>query len=123
MSQLFARIDTIFLTVSNLERSTDWYVKHLGFQVRWQMEEAGYTALDIGSGETPLTLARAAEGVEVRTSGHCVFNLFAADLQRAHESLTAGGVDVDPIQRDESVEWFEFRDPDGHILGVCHFDS
>ncbi|TCP54748.1 putative enzyme related to lactoylglutathione lyase [Tumebacillus sp. BK434] len=118
MSELYKRIDTVFLPVRDLEASVAWYAEHLGMKQRWKVN--GYAALDIAGGETPLTLCAVAEGEDVRPSARCVFNLYAADIQAAYQKLKDGGVTLSEMFHDD-VDWFEFRDPDGHVLGVCHF--
>jgi catechol 2,3-dioxygenase-like lactoylglutathione lyase family enzyme len=118
MSQLFKRIDTVFLQVTDIEKSIKWYTDVLGFNVRWYDQENGYAAINIG--ETPLTLVRANE---VSISSHCLFNFYSSDIQQAHAILLECGVEVGDLNTDEQVDWFEFKDPDGHVLGVCYFEE
>ncbi len=48
MSALFKRIDTVFLEVTDMEKSIKWYTEVLGFSVRWHDEENGYAAIEMG---------------------------------------------------------------------------
>jgi hypothetical protein len=96
-------------------------VEKLGFTLRWRHDEGGYAALNIG--ETPLTLVRAADGVELHNSDHAPFNFFTSDIQEAHRQLKEKGVHVEAIQDHGDVLSFDFKDLDGNRLGVCHFQE
>ena len=50
---MFERIDSIFLTVSNLEQSSKWY-QELGFNV--SLSGVGYQIFSAGNGGIPLTI-------------------------------------------------------------------
>ncbi|TYS55595.1 hypothetical protein FZC74_18930 [Sutcliffiella horikoshii] len=118
MSKLFKRIDTVFLEVTNMERSIGWYTEVLGFSVRWHDVENGYAAIEMG--ETPLTLVRAEE---VIPGSHCLLNFYSSDIYDAHHKLLESGVQVEDVIDYGTVLSFEFKDPDGHILGVCYFEE
>lgn len=118
MSALFKRIDTVFLEVTDMEKSIKWYTEVLGFSVRWHDEENGYAAIEMG--ETPMTLVRA---VKVTPASHCLLNFYSSDIYAAHQKLQENGVEVDAVIDYGTVLSFEFKDPDGHILGVCYFEE
>lgn len=118
MNKLFKRIDTVFLEVTNMERSIGWYTEVLGFSVRWHDVENGYAAIEMG--ETPLTLVRAEK---VTPGTHCLLNFYSADIYAAHQKLAERGVSVEDVIDYGAVLSFEFKDPDGHILGVCYFEE
>ncbi|MFD1739614.1 VOC family protein [Bacillus salitolerans] len=116
MSHLFKRIDTVFLEVSDMDESIKWYTDVLGFSLRWYQQEGGYAAINIG--ETPLTLVRSKE---VTPSSHCPFNFYTSDIHKAHQELKSKGVQVEEIVDYGDVLSFNFKDLDGHTLGVCYF--
>ncbi|NLP52580.1 VOC family protein [Bacillus sp. RO1] len=118
MSKLFNRIDTVFLEVTDMEKSIGWYTDVLGFSVRWHDVENGYAAIEMG--ETPLTLVGAEE---VTPGSHCLLNFYSADINAAHQKLVESGVQVEDVMDYGTVLSFEFKDPDGHILGVCYFEE
>lgn len=113
MSEMFKRIDTVFLQVRDFDKAIDWYSTVLGFLVRWRFDQGGYAALEVG--ETPLTI--------VRSESHMPFNFYVSDIAEAHHHLLQHDVKTGPIQDDGSVKWFEFEDPDGNKLGVCHISD
>jgi catechol 2,3-dioxygenase-like lactoylglutathione lyase family enzyme len=117
MSALFERIDTVFLLVRDFDKAIQWYTETFGFTVRWRHDEGGFAALNVG--ETPLTLVRLEEGMEIRSTQQALFNFYVKDPEEAHRVLVAAGADVDPIQDPGNVKFFDFRDPDGNLLSVC----
>ncbi|WP_078543065.1 VOC family protein [Litchfieldia alkalitelluris] len=116
MEQLFKRIDTVFLTVHNLNEAIEWYTGVLKFSLRW--ERGNYAALNIG--ETPLTL-RQAETVDFEPLKEAFFNFYVSDIEFVYQHLLDNGVKVEEIQKEDDVNWFRFYDRDGNALEVCHF--
>lgn len=117
MSVLFKRIDTVFLKVKDFEGAIKWYSEVLGFSIRWVQDEGGYAALDIG--ETPLTLVRTNK--EFKPVEEANFNFFVPDLNDAYKHLKSYDVEVSEIEDYGDVQIFNFKDPDGNALSVCHF--
>lgn len=118
MSALFKRIDTVFIEVTDMPRSINWYTEVFGFSVRWNDVENGYAAIEMG--ETPLTLVQADK---VTPGSHCLLNFYSSDIYNAHQKLRERGIPVDDVVDYGTVLSFEFKDPDGHILGVCYFEE
>jgi catechol 2,3-dioxygenase-like lactoylglutathione lyase family enzyme len=118
MSQLFKRIDTVFLQVSDIDESIKWYTETLGFNLRWFDNENGYAAINVS--ETPLTLVRVKE---VKPATHNPFNFYTSDINKVHEELNKKGVEVEDIVDYGNVLSFNFKDLDGNTLGVCYFEE
>jgi predicted enzyme related to lactoylglutathione lyase len=118
MGDLFKRIVTVFLEVTDMDRSIKWYSEVLGFKIRWYSKETGYAAINIG--ETPLTIVRTNE---VKPATHIPFNFYSSDINKAYEELKKNGVDVEEIVDHGDVLTFDFKDPDGHLLSVCYFEE
>lgn len=118
MERLFKRIDTVFLQVKDLEKSVNWYVEVLGFDLRWTDNENGYAAINIS--ETPLTLVRTDNVIQSALSP---FNFYSSDIERAHTALIEKGVEVEDIIDYGNVLSFNFKDLDGNKLGVCYFEE
>ena len=115
-ARLFKRIDTVFVPVRDLDAAVSWYTRALGLSLRWK--QANYAALD--AAQTALTLYQP-EGELRPFTDHAPFNLYATDVQAAHRTLQAAGAQVEPIQVEPGVSFFDFRDPDGNRLGICSF--
>ncbi|MGZ9585344.1 VOC family protein [Paenibacillus marinisediminis] len=119
MTPMFKRIDTVFVYVSDLERSVQWYTNILGLQVRWNMQE--YAILSVADGETPLTLMQSTEEQLIIPTGE-QFNFFTPDIDKAYVHLSEQGVSVGEMNVDGGVKFFTFKDPDGNVLGACYFE-
>ncbi|WP_088070940.1 VOC family protein [Gottfriedia luciferensis] len=119
MSNLFKRIDTVFLQVTDFENAVEWYCSVLGFTVRWNDVTNGYATLNIG--ETPLTLVRKNEQEVGHTNKHMQFNFYTSDIEKAYQHLVQHDVKVEKVNQDGTFKWFEFYDLDGNRLGVCSF--
>lgn len=116
MEQLFKRIDTVFLTVQNLNEAIEWYTGVLNFSLRWK--HGNYAALNIG--ETPLTL-RQAETADFKPLKEAFFNFYVENIELVYQHLLDNGVEVEEIKKEDDVQWFRFYDRDGNALEVCHF--
>ncbi|MBM6616427.1 VOC family protein [Bacillus suaedaesalsae] len=116
MSELFKRIDTVFLKVIDFDKAIDWYCTVLDFTLRWKDEKGGYAALNIG--ETPLTLVRSSDKAK---GTNVTFNFFSPDIEAVHHHLRKHDVQVEPIHDEAGVKWFAFDDLEGNPLAVCSF--
>ncbi|QOR68766.1 VOC family protein [Cytobacillus suaedae] len=112
---MFKRIDTVFLEVSDIQQSIDWYTTILGFELRWQ--HGVYAALNVS--ETPLTLVQ--KNDDFQPNKKSLFNFYVSDVNEAHSHLVNNEVKVEDIQVEDDVSWFVFYDLDGNRLEVCHF--
>lgn len=120
---MFKRIDTVFLPVQNVPDAVEWYRDHCGFRLRWHHEEGGYAAMDIGNGETAVTLMRREHMNKQIPDTHEWFNLYTANANTTYEQLAAAGVEVTDIIIDGTVQFFTFKDLDGNTIGVCSFEE
>ncbi|AYC30423.1 VOC family protein [Paenisporosarcina cavernae] len=120
---MFKRIDTIFLPVSDTHASIKWYEEKCGFRLRWHDVENGYAALDIGNGETAFTLVNTDHFGNEKPADHEWFNFYTSDIHQTHQRLLDAGVEATPVQSGGKVEFFQFKDLDGNLLGVCSFEE
>ncbi len=118
-TNIFKRIDTVFVKVKNLEKASEWYETVMGFESTWKDIAGGYVSFAVG--ETALTLARVPEGEELKVSETPAFNFYASDVQEAHRYLVEKGVNTSEITIDADVKWFSFEDVEGNKLEVCSF--
>jgi catechol-2,3-dioxygenase len=113
---MFERIDTMCLTVSNVEKASKWYQNVLGLKVSFCGE--GCRVLNVGNGSVPLTIE---EGNTNSNSNNCYPIFFTKDLKEAHENLYSQGVRIDQLHDDEVNNFFDFYDLDGNKLQVFFF--
>lgn len=116
MRGLAKRVDTVFVEVKDLNHSIKWYSEILGLTLRWNRN--GYAAFTVG--ETSLTLV---QSVEVQPAKHSPFNFFTTDIEAVHRHLVEHNVDTNDIEDYGDLKTFDFRDPDGHLLGFCQFEE
>ncbi|MFB9326357.1 VOC family protein [Paenibacillus aurantiacus] len=116
------RIDTVFVHVTNLERSIKWYSALLGLEVREEKSSGPIYTLDMGSGRPGLTLDNHCfdEKYEFTPSNQPLFNLSVTDINAAFKHVTELGAElVTEILTYPDLAEFSFKDPDGNIIMVC----
>lgn len=111
---MLKRIDTVFLPVSDLDRSIAWYKETLGLTLRWKVQ--GYAAFHVA--ETALTLVQADEVVPAK---HEPFNFYVDDLKATHAHLSSLGAAVSEVRDHGDLAEFTVTDPDGNRLGIVWF--
>jgi catechol 2,3-dioxygenase-like lactoylglutathione lyase family enzyme len=122
MKNLFERIDSTFILVTDMERSLEWYTTQLGLELLHN----GGSVVDfkVGQGDTMLTLVESrnftpGEFIDVLTTTPR-FNFKTSDIDSAHKLLAGQGIDVSEIVSGGVIKTFHFRDPDGNLLNVCY---
>ncbi|GAA5416128.1 hypothetical protein Pryu01_01160 [Paraliobacillus ryukyuensis] len=113
---MFERIDTVCLTVHNVEEASDWY-QALGFNLAFKGQ--GHHVFTIGNSPTPLTIAEGNISSPANTT-HPIF--FTKDIKDTYEKLKEKGVEVSELEYIGDVTFFDFYDPDKNKLQVCHFE-
>lgn len=121
---MFQGVSDVFLPVSDLHRSVEWYEKILGFRRLWVDDARGAAGLATGN-IVGLCLVESPAHHPIafppnRFDVEFAFNLRASDIRAAHRRLDAAGVDVEEITPsfDGSFACFAFSDPDGNRLSV-----
>ncbi len=112
---MFERIDTVCLTVSNVEKSSMWYQK-LGFKVAYKGE--GYQVFTIGNSGIPLTIEEG--NVASQNSTYPIF--FTNDIKNTYGNLKEKGVEVTELKNDGDNTFFDFYDLDENKLQVCFWE-
>ena len=114
-------IHHIAIIVSNYEKSKDFYVNKLGFQILREnyREERGDNKLDLKLGECELEIFSGKNNPkrpsypEACGLRHLAFKV--DDIEKEVEELKALGIEVEPIRLDEitNKRMTFFQDPDG----------
>jgi len=104
------KLDHLAITVRDYQASRDWYVKHLGLRVEFEIPDRRTAALQDDAG---LTLFVAEDpGKPIAT---CVLTFQVDDVEKKHAELAAAGVKV--VHLPSRRFWgygAELEDPDGY---------
>ncbi|WP_172840458.1 GNAT family N-acetyltransferase [Virgibacillus phasianinus] len=115
------QINTIFVHVTDLAKSVEWYTKLLG---------QGYTGTEVSdpvynlkiNDHTGLTVDAGLKG-EVKTiipSPYPLFNFHTADINTSYEFVENTGFQIDSdIVEFDDFAFFTVKDPDNHIIMIC----
>lgn len=115
------QINTIFVHVSDLQRSVAWYSELLGQEVSPQDVTRPVYNVKIND-HTGLTLDAGPEGSSKpkQVSPHPLFNFHTDDIEQAYQFVRELGFSIDTeIVRFEDFAFFTISDPDGHVVMIC----
>jgi catechol 2,3-dioxygenase-like lactoylglutathione lyase family enzyme len=108
---LVRRLNVVYVYVSDMQRSADFYRELLGIPLdgdgEWQ---------EAVLGGIRFALHRAHEGIGPLSAGTIHLNLEVADLVAATERLRAAGVEVAETMREDWGAAARIADPDGYEL-------
>jgi catechol 2,3-dioxygenase-like lactoylglutathione lyase family enzyme len=144
-------VDTVGVTVSNMDRAVDFYTRVLPFVKTADVEVAGrgyellsglfgararIVTLSLGDERIQLTEYRAPRGrpvpADMRANDRAFQHIaiVVRDMARAYEELRAKGIEHASTAPQRLPDWnrnaggieaFYFRDPDRHFLEIIHF--
>lgn len=105
-------VPAVFVYVTNLKKSVEWYCKLLGLPVPDATREDIHIFGLSGNHCSNIFLQKRNE---VNPSPEPLFSLTAPDMESAFEFLNTLGIKT--TYRDDDVIWF--KDPDGNVLMAC----
>jgi predicted enzyme related to lactoylglutathione lyase len=120
MGKIVSKISGIFIPVTNMKRSTEWYIKMFDLEViqisdlctglafpgeatyinLWKVERPQPIHFDTGVDKIPY------------------YNFESFDIEYSHATLTEKGVEVMPIVTSGGIRFFDCLDPDGNKIGI-----
>jgi catechol 2,3-dioxygenase-like lactoylglutathione lyase family enzyme len=122
----FLYLADIFLPVTDLERSKNWYMKHFGLTMELTAASpttptTTFTTLDTRSiklsfSKNSFTLVQMER---ISCYSHIPFNFHTNQIKQLHDSLKEKGVTVTKLTSDDGVLCCDFYDPDGNRIGLC----
>ena len=107
------KLDHLALFVADEARSRDWYVRHFGFRVEFEVPERHTVALQ-DDADLTLFLVRAEAASSARS---CVLTLQVDDVDATCAALVRAGVELSAAP--QKLYWgygAELLDPDGHEI-------
>ncbi|REJ15090.1 MAG: VOC family protein [Caldibacillus debilis] len=114
---LVKRIDTVFVPVTDLERSEKWYLDVLTFRSA-DGNYIGFSFKDRHPLQTGLCIYKTDK---IERLGHVAFNFFTEDADGYHRFLPERKVKVTEIHEEGGTRFFEFFDPDGNEPSAVTF--
>ena len=121
------RADSVALSYSNVEAAKQWWIDTFGCKVvrvpqDWDNPLPSDVALTLpGDSEPTILLSAQWEVAQARFDRPLpvATSIFCDKLKKAHEQLSSRGVLAGPIQDGGDMQFFEIRDPEGHLIEVC----
>jgi predicted enzyme related to lactoylglutathione lyase len=104
---------SIYVRVSNIKRSVEWYSLNLGCEIKQQND--GYASVHLPWGAT----IDFWQDDNVAFSKHPIFCIYTKEISQYHKRLQLNGVSIGEIDDQGDCGYvFKVFDPDGHILDV-----
>jgi catechol 2,3-dioxygenase-like lactoylglutathione lyase family enzyme len=112
------KLDHLSLEVKDWRASRDWYVRHLGLKVEFEVPNGGKDKLGVAAlqDDSGLTLFVEQAAGKVSACG-CVHNFQVSDVDAKYRELSSAGVKF--LCPPQKLFWgygAELADPDGHVL-------
>ena len=122
-SPLASKVNGVFIHVSNLEKSAEWYSILLGVPFNKDEFEPPVYNIPVNS-QTGLTLDDHSfdPGFSLSPSNHVLFNFHTDDIDEAYRFIKSTGAEITrEIERIGYFSYFNFRDPDRNVLMICNY--
>ncbi|MBP1997032.1 VOC family protein [Paenibacillus eucommiae] len=104
---------SIYVRVSNIQRSVDWYSLNLGCEVKQQND--GYASVHLPWGAT----LDFWQDDNVVIQEYPIFCIYIKEINQYHKRLLMNGVSLTEIDDQGDCGYvFKVFDPDGHVLDV-----
>jgi len=121
------RADSVGFSYSNVEGAKQWWIDTFGCKVvrvpqDWDNPLPSDVALTLpGDNEPTILLSAQSEVAQARFErpSPVATSIFCDKLKKAHEHLSSRGVLTGPIQDGGDMQFFEIRDPEGHLIEIC----
>lgn len=118
---LLKGIEGVFIPVSDVKRSVQWYESKLGFKPIYIEKEAAVMRI---SDATVICLVHTPNHQPmIFPENHFgvgkYFNFIPSNIEKTHRELIDRGVEVNPMDGEGQTKFFTFFDPYGNPLGVC----
>ncbi|MCD9022597.1 VOC family protein [Cohnella silvisoli] len=122
MTKIVSKVSGIFIPVTDMRRSAEWYIRVFELEIIEQSE--GCTGLAFPGEATILNLWKVdrPQPTQFEAAGGRkipYYNFESFDIELSHAFLKEKGVEVIPIVNDNGgVRYFECLDLDGNLIGI-----
>ncbi|WP_047985825.1 VOC family protein [Ornithinibacillus californiensis] len=117
------KVGGVFIPVTDLKKSTEWYEKNLGVKKIDSWGEGAGFYFPIGSAQMALVEVASPQPTEFVIKGNqknCYFNFIVEDIEATHRQLQDNDVVVSEIDDFNGMKFFDFFDPDGNPFSVVN---
>lgn len=114
----------VFVPVSDLKKSTEWYKKMLDFELLHK-DEPNANVMKMGDGIVVFCLVKSYEIEQpvFPKNNYDVdhyYNFHTDDVEGIHKSFIDKGANVSDIHSFDNMKGFSLYDPDGNRFGIVH---
>ncbi|KGR82201.1 VOC family protein [Lysinibacillus odysseyi] len=116
-------IGSIFIPVTDIQKSTVWYESNLGVKKIDSWEEGAGFYFPSGSAQLALVQVDTPQPTEFVIKGkrrNVYYNFVVQDIEAVHRQLNANGVVTTEIEEFGDMKGFDFYDPDGNPFSVVN---
>lgn len=112
------KLDHLMIAVSDWKASRDWYVRHFGFSIEFEVPGGGQSGLGVAALQDDAGLSVFLEQrAEAILSGQSSYTLQVDGVDETYERLSAAGVHfLTPPSKQFWGYGAVLSDPDGHLL-------
>lgn len=117
------KVGSIFIPVTDIEKSTDWYVKFLGVKIIDSWGEGAGFYLPTGTAQLALVKVESPQPTEFIIQGdrkNSYFNFVVDDIETAHQQFKQNGIVTTEIDDFGEMKFFDFFDLDGNPFSVVN---
>ncbi|AIQ12867.1 MULTISPECIES: VOC family protein [Paenibacillus] len=113
-SPILNKIGAVFVPVSDIERSKEWYCRLLGLPLD---DEILFGHLFVIPMDGPAIVLDSKIFTMESVLNTPLFHLNTNDIDAAYDFVKQSGAEI--LTDIEHDHWFNFRDPDGNVLMIC----
>ena len=105
------KVGSIFIPVTNIDNSTEWYEKFLGVKIIDRWEEGAGFYLPSGSTQLALIKVESPQPTELTTKGNkknSYYNFVTDDIDSVHQQFKENGIITTEINHFGEMKAFDF---------------
>jgi glyoxylase I family protein len=117
------KVGSIFIPVTDMKKSTDWYVKFLGVKIIDSWEDGAGFYLPAGTTQLALVKVESPQPTEFIIKGeqkNSYFNFVVDDIEATHQQFRNNGIVTTEIDDFGGMKFFDFFDLDGNPFSVVN---
>jgi glyoxylase I family protein len=117
------KIGSIFIPVTDIEKSTEWYQNYLGVKRIEDWEDGAGFYLPTGSTQLALVKVDSRQPTEFIIKGNqknSYYNFIVDDIETAHQHFKNNGIVTTEIDDFGGMKFFDFFDLDGNPFSVVN---